>query len=94
MEAQLYGTGAWTQYVWRVRDAYKAIKREDLTPSMRAIAAGLAALAAGMDVEDVANARLWRGTAPDIITKITEIAGEPPRRLTPLTPPDLKVVGG
>jgi MoxR-like ATPase len=84
MEAQLYGVGAWTQYVWRVRDACIQLKREDLMPSMRAISAGNEALANGMDVEKVASARLWRGTAPDVVAKIKEIAGEPPKRLTPI----------
>lgn len=84
MEAQLFGNGPWTQYVWRVRDACTQLKREDIMPSMRAIAAGNDAIANGMDIDMVARGRLWKGYAPDIVAKIKEIAGEPPRQRQPI----------
>lgn len=84
LETQLYGSGPWVQYVWRVRDACNQLKNKEMVPSMRAIQEGLKAMNNGGDGEMAAKGRLWRGAEPDIITKIKAIAGEPPKKVSPI----------
>jgi hypothetical protein len=83
MEAQLYGTGPWTQYVWRVRDACVQLKKPEMLPSMRAIDDCHAGTAVGLTPDEIVEDALWKGAAPDVINMIKSHAGEPPRRQAP-----------
>lgn len=90
MELKLYGKSAWLEYIWRVRDACKQLKKENLVPSMRAISTGLAGLSAGLTIDQVCNARLWKGSDETEINMIKNLAGAPPAQVGS---PDKKLNG-
>jgi cobaltochelatase CobS len=79
MERQIFGPSAWLDYVHRVRSACSQLNLPHLIPSMRAISKGLKGYSVDMDADSIAASSIWMGAAQDTISKIKNIAGEPPR---------------
>lgn len=88
MEKQIYGDTPWLRYVHKVREACERLAMPNLIPSMRAIDKGLAGYSIGLEPDEIADSTLWMGAAPDTITKIKNLAGEPPRRV-PVEVPEI-----
>jgi len=86
LERQLFGESPWLNYVHKVRAAITQLNIQHIA-SMRAIERGLRGLAAGLDAQAVVKSALWRGLAPDSISKIEAQAGRFHQA------PELRVVG-
>jgi cobaltochelatase CobS len=69
LERVLFGDNEWTSFVHRVRNATRALSIRHIV-SMRAIADGQAALAAGNARKDVERAVIWKHLKADDISKI------------------------
>lgn len=77
LETQLFGSGPWVQYCWKVRQAVETLKLSHII-SMRNIQFCLTDAGCGDDPNEIASACLWQNLASDTIAKIKNIAGEPP----------------
>lgn len=75
LEAQLFGTGPWVQYCWRVRDAIEKLHLQHVC-SMRNIELCVEGAECGDDPEEIMQSSLWQGLEPDTIAKIKSIVGD------------------
>lgn len=80
LEAQLFGTGPWVQYCWRVRDAIEKLHLQHVC-SMRNIELCVEGAECGDDPEEIMQSSLWQGLEPDTIAKIKSIAGDMTRNI-------------
>lgn len=75
LETQLFGSGPWVQYCWRVREAVEQLKLQHVI-SMRNIELCVEDAKYGDPIEEILDTNLWQGLEPDQIKKIKLIAGE------------------
>jgi len=82
MERQIYGNSprrtTWMEYIWRLRDACHSTGNPDMEPSMR-VMEDIDLLDVNMSMDEIMHSAIWKGAAPDTITKILAAAGNPPR---------------
>ena len=82
LERQIYGDGdGWTGYCHRVRHAVGELKLQHVI-SMRAIARCIRGDKVGQTVDEICQAALWRDLALDTVSKIKNLAGQPPQGKT------------